>query len=204
MIGFVRGIVHAYGLDYVLIDVNGIGYRINFNHPESLTVGQEMTIYTYQNVREDEISLFGFLSLQEYDLFVKLISVKGLGPRTASSILGRASTDDVIKAIEDGDVDFMKRMPGVGNKTASQIILDLKGKLDITENTITLTFKFKDDVASMWGIVSETENENMKETMETLAKTAKDSFEIEDPVQTVAVYKNNDDTVLDTFSYSSN
>lgn len=75
---------------------------------------------------------------------------------------------------------------------------------DITENTITLTFKFKDDVASMWGIVSETENENMKETMETLAKTAKDSFEIEDPVQTVAVYKNNDDTVLDTFSYSSN
>lgn len=129
MIGFVRGKVHAYGLDYVLIDVNGVGYRINFNHPESLTVGQEMTIYTYQNVREDEISLFGFLSLEEYDLFVKLISVKGLGPRIASSILGRASTENVIKAIEDGDVEFMKRMPGVGNKTASQIILDLKGKL---------------------------------------------------------------------------
>lgn len=129
MIGFVRGKVHAYGLDYVLIDVNGIGYRINFNHPESLTVGQEMTIYTYQNVREDEISLFGFLSLEEYDLFVKLISVKGLGPRIASSILGRTTTENVIKAIEDGDVEFMKRMPGVGNKTASQIILDLKGKL---------------------------------------------------------------------------
>lgn len=129
MIGFVRGKVHAYGLDYVLIDVNGIGYRINFNHPESLTVGQEMTIYTYQNVREDEISLFGFLSLEEHDLFVKLISVKGLGPRIASSILGRATTENVIKAIEDGDVEFMKRMPGVGNKTASQIILDLKGKL---------------------------------------------------------------------------
>ena len=143
MIGFVRGIVHAYGLDYVLIDVNGIGYRINFNHPESLTVGQEMTIYTYQNVREDEISLFGFLSLQEYDLFVKLISVKGLGPRTASSILGRASTDDVIKAIEDGDVDFMKRMPGVGNKTASQIILDLKGKLVEVDGEV-IGQKFKD------------------------------------------------------------
>ena len=129
MIGFVRGKVHAYGLDYVLIDVNGVGYRINFNHPESLTVGQEITIYTYQNVREDEISLFGFLSLEEYDLFVKLISVKGLGPRIASSILGRASTENVIKAIEDGDVEFMKAMPGIGNKTASQIILDLKGKL---------------------------------------------------------------------------
>ena len=136
MIGFVRGKVHAYGLDYVLIDVNGVGYRINFNHPESLTVGQEITIYTYQNVREDEISLFGFLSLEEYDLFVKLISVKGLGPRIASSILGRASTENVIKAIEDGDVEFMKRMPGVGNKTASQIILDLKGKLVSNDNDI--------------------------------------------------------------------
>ena len=133
MIGFVRGTVHAYGVDFVLIDVNGIGYRINFNRPESLTVGKEMTIYTYQNVREDEISLFGFLSLQEYDLFVKLISVKGLGPRIASNILGRASTESIIKAIEEGDVDFMKRMPGVGNKTASQIILDLKGKLVETE-----------------------------------------------------------------------
>lgn len=136
MIGFVRGTVHAYGIDYCLIDVNGIGYRINFNHPESLTMGQEITIYTYQNVREDEISLFGFLTLQEYDLFVKLISVKGLGPKIASSILGRATTESVIKAIEDGDVDFMKRMPGVGNKTASQIILDLKGKLVETQDAV--------------------------------------------------------------------
>ena len=133
MIGFVRGLVHTFGIDYVLIDVNGIGYRINFNHPEALSIGKEMTIYTYQNVREDEISLFGFLSLEEYDLFVKLISVKGLGPKIASNILGRATTDNIIKAIEDGDVEFMKHMPGVGNKTASQIILDLKGKLVETE-----------------------------------------------------------------------
>ena len=134
MIGFVRGIVHAYSLDYVLIDVNGIGYRINFYHPEALSMGKEVTIYTYQNVREDEISLFGFLSLQEYDLFVKLISVKGLGPKIASNILASASVDAVIAAIETGDIDFMRRMPGVGNKTASQIILDLKGKLVEVEN----------------------------------------------------------------------
>ena len=134
MIGFVRGIVHAFSLDYVLIDVNGVGYRINFYHPESLAVGKEMTIYTYQNVREDEISLFGFLSLQEYDLFIKLISVKGLGPRIASSILARASVEAIIEAIENQDVDFMRRMPGIGNKTASQIILDLKGKLVSSDN----------------------------------------------------------------------
>lgn len=129
MIGFVRGIVFAFGLDYVLIDVHGVGYRINFYHPESLTVGKEMIIYTYQNVREDEISLYGFLSLEEYDLFVKLISVKGLGPKIASSILAKASVELVVNAIENGDVNFMRSMPGVGSKTASQIILDLKGKL---------------------------------------------------------------------------
>ena len=104
MIGFVKGIVHAYGLDYVLIDTGNIGYRINFYHPESLSLGKEVTIYTYQNVREDDISLFGFLSLQEYDLFVKLISVKGLGPKIASNILSSASVDSIITAIEKGDI----------------------------------------------------------------------------------------------------
>ena len=129
MIGFLRGTVHHFGLDYVLLDVNGVGYRINFYHPESLKLNQEITIYTYQNVREDEISLYGFLSLAEYDLFIKLISVKGLGPKIASNILSNSSVEAVVTAIETGDVDFMRRMPGIGNKTASQIILDLKGKL---------------------------------------------------------------------------
>ena len=170
MIGFVRGKVHAYGLDYVLIDVHDVGYRINFNHPEVLSIGLEMTIYTYQNVREDEISLYGFLSLQEYDLFVKLISVKGLGPKIASSILGRASTDSIIKAIEDGDVDFMKRMPGVGNKTASQIILDLKGKLVETENESVIDERLKEvtDALKQFGykpqeikpVIKQLKNEN--------------------------------------------
>jgi len=136
MIGFVRGIVHAFGYDYVLIDVNGVGYRINFYHPEVLKVGEEKIIYTYQNVREDEISLYGFLSLAEYDLFIKLISVKGLGPKIASNILAKSSVDEIIAAIENQDVDFMRHMPGVGNKTASQIILDLKGKLVANDNEI--------------------------------------------------------------------
>lgn len=151
MIGFVRGLVHAFGEDYVLIDVNGIGYRINFNHPESLSLGKEMTIYTYQNVREDEISLYGFLTLEEYDLFVKLISVKGLGPKIASSMLSNTSVANVIKAVEEGDVDFMKRMPGVGNKTASQIILDLKGKLVSSDCEIDPRLKDVMDALKQFG-----------------------------------------------------
>ncbi|MBR2552893.1 MAG: Holliday junction branch migration protein RuvA, partial [Erysipelotrichaceae bacterium] len=74
MIGFLRGIVFAIGLDYILLDVNNVGYRINFVN-RNLKVGQEALIYTYQNVKEDEISLFGFSTLAEYDLFVKLLSV---------------------------------------------------------------------------------------------------------------------------------
>ena len=136
MIGFVRGKVHAFGMDYVLLDCNGIGYRINFNRPEHLHIGEEMTIYTYQNVREDEISLYGFLSLAEYDLFIKLISVKGLGPKIASNVLAASSVDNIISAIENGDANFMKKMPGIGAKTASQIILDLKGKLVETSKEV--------------------------------------------------------------------
>lgn len=129
MIGFLRGVVYAYGAEYVLLDVNGVGYRISFYHPEALSPGREMTIFTYQNVREDAITLFGFLSLEEYELFMKLISVKGIGPKTACGILARASVNDILKAIELGDAAFMKKMPGIGAKAASQIILDLKGKL---------------------------------------------------------------------------
>lgn len=149
MIGFVRGRVHAFGLDYVLVDTGSVGYRINFNHPEVLTIDKEILIYTYQNVREDDISLFGFLSLQEYDLFVKLISVKGLGPKIASNILGRATVEEIIKAIEQGDAAFMKRMPGIGGKTASQIILDLKGKLVEVDTGIVDNDKMNDVVEAL-------------------------------------------------------
>ena len=128
MIGFLRGIVFAIGADYILLDVNNVGYRINCVNTR-LRVGQEALIYTYQNVKEDEISLFGFSSLAEYDLFVKLISVKGLGPKTAMGILASSTVESIINAIEQDDVSFMRRIPGIGAKTASQIILDLKGKL---------------------------------------------------------------------------
>ncbi len=129
MIAFISGKIHSYGLDYVIIENNGIGYRIFFAHPEILALNKEISIYTYQHVREDEISLFGFISSDEYDLFVKLIAVKGLGPKTALGILSGISTNELIKNIENNDTTALKRLPGIGAKTASQIILDLKGKL---------------------------------------------------------------------------
>lgn len=151
MIGFLRGIVFSFGNDYLLLEVNGVGYRITFYHPEKIKIGEELLIYTYQNVREDEISLYGFLSLEEYDLFTKLITVKGLGPKTASSILARVSVNDILKAIDSDDVAFMKKMPGIGAKTASQIILDLKGKLQTLPKTNISKYdsKFDDVIAAL-------------------------------------------------------
>lgn len=129
MIGFLRGKVHHYTSDYVLLDVNNVGYRISFYHPEFLKLDEEVLIYTYEYIREDEETLYGFMSLEEYELFIKLISVKGLGPKTASAILSKYKAKRVIEAIENSDLAFFKSISGLGTKTASQIILDLKGKL---------------------------------------------------------------------------
>ncbi|MGB7594061.1 MAG: Holliday junction branch migration protein RuvA [Erysipelotrichaceae bacterium] len=134
MIAFISGRVHSFALDWVIIDNQGIGYRVFFNHPEALSLNQQVSLYTYHYIREDEQSLYGFLNMDEYDLFVKLISVKGLGCKTAAGILAASNFQRIVNAIEVSDVAYLKTMPGVGAKTASQIILDLKGKL-VAEHT---------------------------------------------------------------------
>ena len=129
MIAMIKGTVFAVGLDWIIIENQGIGYKVFFSRPEAVRLNQEVRVFTYQHVREDEFSLFGFLSMEEQDLFVKLISVKGLGPKTAMNMLAAATYQQMVQMIEQGDVAALKKMPGIGAKTASQIILDLKGKL---------------------------------------------------------------------------
>ena len=129
MIYFLRGKVHSYGINHVIIDVNGVGYYVNFCHQDMITLGQDITVYTYQQFREDDQLLFGFLEKQEMEFFEKLISVKGLGPKTALNMLAHASYTDLIDAIENGQVEKLTRLPGLGAKISRQIILDLKGKL---------------------------------------------------------------------------
>ncbi len=129
MIAFIKGKVHSFTLDWVILDCGNIGYKIYFAHPEKLKLNEEVLLYTYQYIREDEHSLFGFLSQTDFDLFTKLISVKGVGCKTANSIFASSNSDRLIQAIEVSDIDYLKKLPGIGAKTASQIILDLKGKL---------------------------------------------------------------------------
>ena len=129
MIAFIQGTVAAYGADYVVIDHQGIGWQAAYPHTDEIRLNQEIRIYTYMHMTENDISLFGFSSQEEKELFLRLISVKGLGPKTAMNMLASAGYENIIGAIEAGNVAALKKMPGIGAKSASQIVLDLKGRL---------------------------------------------------------------------------
>lgn len=133
MIAFIRGKVQAYTADSVVLDHDGMGWQIAYPHTDSLHLNEEVTIWTYLHYSDVDLSLYGFASQQEKELFLRLICVKGLGPKTAMNMLAKADTNVIIQAIETGNVAMLKKMPGIGAKTASQIVLDLKGKLVAVE-----------------------------------------------------------------------
>ena len=124
MIAFIKGVVCSMHADSVVIDHQGIGFRIYTPNPQMIGMGKEVTLYTYQHVREDAIVLFGFSDMEEHDLFLRLLSVKGVGPKSALAILGACSLHQLIAAIEAGDTAFLKKLPGIGAKSASQIVLE--------------------------------------------------------------------------------
>lgn len=129
MYEYIEGIVSSIESNYVVVDNNGIGYIIYTANSYSFNVGEKYKIYTYQYVREDEISLYGFKSKEERELFLKLINVKGLGCKMALPMFSVGGVDGIIDAIERENVLYLKKFPKIGDKVARQIILDLKGKL---------------------------------------------------------------------------
>ena len=135
MIGFLRGRVAYLLADVCLLDVNGVGYRVFIagNTHNQLKLGQEAMLFTHTSVREDAIQLYGFYSQEEYDLFQLLLTVSGIGPKGALGILSALTPDDLQMAIVTGDSKAISRAPGVGNKTAQRVVLELKDKLDATE-----------------------------------------------------------------------
>jgi holliday junction DNA helicase RuvA len=131
VIEFIRGVVDHISIDSIVIDRNGIGFQIFTPNPFSYQkhIKKEVTVYTYQYVREDLLALYGFSSREEKTLFSKLLNVTGIGPKGALAILAYGDAKQVVEAIENEDEAFLVKFPGVGKKTARQIILDLKGKL---------------------------------------------------------------------------
>mgnify|MGYP000930042197 FL=1 len=134
MIDYIKGTFEDSGKDYIVIDNNGIGYKIFVSSSTIAKINQlnaSIKIYTYFHVREDAVVLFGFLTKDELDMFELLISVTGVGPKAALSILSVLAPSKLALAIAGNDIKSLTSVPGVGSKTANRIILELKDKIDI-------------------------------------------------------------------------
>lgn len=137
MIAFLQGIVRLIRNESVVLDVQGVGYEVYMSNALAQKLGDELFLYTYQHVREDAILLYGFIKEEDYEVFMRLINVKGVGPKSAQNILGVCSGAQLIEAIENDDIKKLKSLPGIGAKTAGQIVLDLKGKFVSVETNET-------------------------------------------------------------------
>lgn len=131
MIGYVRGIVTHLFNDACYIDVHGVGYRVYVptTTRQQLVEGKEFTLFTYTNVREDAIQLYGFSSEEEYELFILLISVSGIGPKVGLGILSGMTPEAFKMAVLNGQINQLTKLPGIGKKSAERLVLELKDKL---------------------------------------------------------------------------
>ena len=136
MISFLRGVIAAKNENGAVIDVGGIGFFVNMPSSDIAklgSVGENVTVNTYLQIRDEEPQMYGFLTSEEMSYFNKLISISGIGPKAALAILGTLSVEDLAFAIISEDVKAITRAPGVGTKMAQRVILELKGKIDTQE-----------------------------------------------------------------------
>lgn len=142
MIGYVRGVVTHLFKDACYVDVHGVGYRVYVptTTRQLLVEGEESRLFTYLNVREDAMQLYGFSTEDEYELFILLISVSGIGPKVGLGILSGMTPEAFKLAILNGQVAQLTKLPGIGKKSAERLVLELKDKLakmtTISVNTV--------------------------------------------------------------------
>ena len=129
MYDYIKGTITYIKSNAIVLDNNGIGYLIYVANPYVYEEKKDYSIYIYQNINETENTLYGFSSTEEKDMFLKLISVKGLGPKVALPFFATGSINGIKDAIERENILYLKKFPKIGDKLAKQIILDLKGKL---------------------------------------------------------------------------
>ena len=160
MYSYIIGYVTRIAPKYITLESNNIGYELVVANPYNFKVDNlPSKVYIYQHVREDAITLYGFKTEEEKELFLKLISVNGIGPKSALSILASGTVKEIVMAIESRNDKYLKRFPGIGPKASLQIILDLKGKLsfdsaedimpsskidELTEALVSLGYSKKD------------------------------------------------------------
>lgn len=138
MIGYLRGKVAYLAPDYVLLDVNGVGYEVvcsgaAFSRLSSVKSGEEGEVYTYLQVKEDGVTLYGFADPKEKALFLRLTSVQGVGAKMAIGVLSTLRPEELMQAIATADVKRLSAAKGLGKKTAERIVLELHGKISVDE-----------------------------------------------------------------------
>lgn len=131
MYSYIIGTVTETSSNSIVIECGKIGYLIYVPNPFCYEIGKEYKVFVYNKISEDEYSLYGFKTKEEYELFFKLISVKGLGAKLALPILATGSINGIVDAIDRENILYLTKFPKIGEKLARQIILDLKGKIDI-------------------------------------------------------------------------
>ena len=137
MYDYIKGIVTMIKSNGIVLENNDIGYFIYTANPYAFNENESYKVYLYQVVKEDELSFFGFKKEEEKDMFLKLINVKGLGPKMALPILATGSIAGIVDAINRENILYLKKFPKIGDKLAKQIVLDLKGKLgDISADEV--------------------------------------------------------------------
>ena len=129
-----KGYIDTIKENYIVIDVHDVCYQLLVSHSEDYKIDELVRVYTYQVIREDEQFLVGFLTLEEKEIFENLISVKGIGPRTAINALSQTRPTELKTAILTSNVSYLKKLPGIGAKAAAQIILDLKGEVQVNDS----------------------------------------------------------------------
>lgn len=156
MIGFLNGEVVARNDPHIIINVNGVGYKVlaSGNVLSKVTLNGKLKLFIYTHVREDAISLFGFLDFLDLRLFENLISVSGIGPKTAMNIFSVGRREEIIQAVITGDVDFFTGVPRLGKKNAQKIIIELKSKLGSIEDLDLTKIDVKENSEVIAGLKS--------------------------------------------------
>jgi len=132
MIGFLTGKIISFKPTQIILDVNGVGYLVNISITtfEKISEKETVSLFIHTNVKEDSITLFGFFTQSEKEMFELLISISGIGPKVSLGILSGISVDDLKEAISSGNVSRLIAIPGIGRKTAERVVLELRNKVD--------------------------------------------------------------------------
>lgn len=130
MISFLYGEIINVGKTFLILKVDNVGYKVFVNSEQGYKAGEEVSVYTHQYIREDALDLYGFKTIEELEMFELLISISGIGPKSALGVLAVASVDDLKKYIGRGDASLLIKVSGIGKKTAERVVLELRDKIN--------------------------------------------------------------------------